>query len=142
MSDIPDYVSRLRERVSQAAPALLSLSGADSARRPAPGRWSPREIVGHLIDSASNNHQRFVRAQLDDNLVFAGYAQDRWVEVQRYQEAPWVELVELWRSVQPASRPRHGCRPGRGPVAAAGPAQSPSRSALRSPKTRRRPWIT
>jgi len=98
MSNVPDYVTRLRERVLGAAAALASLSDADSARRAAPGRWSPREVVGHLIDSASNNHQRFVRGQLEDDLVFPGYAQDRWVEVQRYQEAPWLELIELWRA--------------------------------------------
>ena len=54
-------------------------------------------IVGHLIDSASNNHQRFVRAQLKDDLVFEGYAQEGWVGVQRYNDEPWPQLVALWR---------------------------------------------
>jgi hypothetical protein len=98
MSERPEYVDRLRDSVTRAAPALLALGEAASARRPAPGKWSPREIVGHLIDSASNNHQRFVRGQLADDLVFPGYEQDRWVAVQRYQDAPWAELVELWRA--------------------------------------------
>jgi hypothetical protein len=96
MAATPEYVSRLRDRVNAAMPALLALGDVASAKRPAPGRWSPREIIGHLIDSASNNHGRFVRGQLQDELVFPGYAQDRWVEVQRYQDAPWAELVELW----------------------------------------------
>ena len=69
-----------------------------TSRRPRPGAWSPREILGHLIDSASNNHQRFVRAQFQQDLVFAGYAQDDWVAVQRYQDASWSELVTLWAS--------------------------------------------
>ncbi len=64
----------------------------------AAGKWTPREILGHLIDSASNNHQRFVRAQFKDDLVFPGYDQDAWVEVQAYEKAPWPELVDLWRS--------------------------------------------
>jgi len=93
-----DSVNELRSVVERAAPALLALSEANSARRPAPGKWSPREALGHLIDSASNNHQRFVRARFQDDLVFQGYDQDAWVRVQRYQEASWAELVALWRA--------------------------------------------
>ena len=91
------YVVELRQAVEDATPKLLAL-GAKSAVRPASGKWSPREIIGHLIDSASNNHQRFVRGQLQDDLVFAGYAQDDWVRIGRYADAPWDELVTLWRT--------------------------------------------
>ena len=87
----------LRRTVTEAAPRLRALTDAQAAARPAPGKWSPREVLGHLIDSASNNHGRFVRAQLTDDFVFPGYAQDVWVRLQRYQDAPWPELVELWR---------------------------------------------
>lgn len=87
----------LRRAVTEAAPRLRALTDAQAAARPAPGKWSPREVLGHLIDSASNNHGRFVRAQLTDDFVFPGYAQDVWVRLQRYQDAPWPELVELWR---------------------------------------------
>jgi hypothetical protein len=87
----------LRRSVEQALPALRALDDAASARRPAPGKWSPRELVGHLVDSASNNHQRFVRARFQDDLVFPGYDQDAWVAAQGYQAAPFPELVELWR---------------------------------------------
>ncbi len=92
------YVSELREAVERAAPRLLALSDEESARPLAPGKWSPREIVGHLIDSASNNHQRFVRAQFQDDLIFPGYAQEEWVRAQAYRDAPWKELVTLWQS--------------------------------------------
>lgn len=91
------YVEELRQAVDDATPKLLAL-GAKSAVRSAPGKWSPREIIGHLIDSASNNHQRFVRGQLQDDLVFAGYAQDDWVRIGQYADAPWEELVTLWRT--------------------------------------------
>jgi uncharacterized damage-inducible protein DinB len=93
-----DYVSDLRAAVEGGAAALLAVSEQDAARRPAPGKWSPREIVGHLIDSAANNHQRFVRAQFQDDLVFPGYDQDAWVRAQDYQAAAWPALVELWRA--------------------------------------------
>jgi hypothetical protein len=88
----------LRRTVEASATALLAISEADSAVRPAPRKWSPKEIIGHLIDSAANNHQRFVRAQLQEELVFPGYDQDAWVEVQRYQEASWPALVALWKA--------------------------------------------
>jgi hypothetical protein len=91
-----DYVRELLETLDWAVPQLLALGDEGSARRPAPGKWSPREVIGHLVDSASNNHQRFVRARWRDDLVFDGYAQDDWVEAQRYQEAPWADLVGLW----------------------------------------------
>lgn len=91
------YISDLRRAIDEATPRLLALGDA-SARRRAPGAWSAREIIGHLVDSASNNHQRFVRGQFQDDLIFAGYAQDAWVAAGRYQDAPWEELVTLWRT--------------------------------------------
>ncbi len=87
----------LRAAVIQATPALLALGEEASLRPSAPGKWCPREVLGHLIDSASNNHQRFVRAQLQEDLVFEGYDQDAWVRLQRYRAVPWRDLVELWR---------------------------------------------
>lgn len=89
---------QLRRAVERAGPRLMALEETETTRRPAAGKWSPREIIGHLIDSASNNHQRFVRAQFSDDLVFPGYEQDRWVAVQRYQDAAWPDLVSLWRA--------------------------------------------
>lgn len=90
------YVDELRQAVETATPKLLALGDA-SATRPAPRKWSPREIIGHLVDSASNNHQRFVRGRLQDDLVFPGYAQEDWVRIGRYQDASWEDLVTLWR---------------------------------------------
>jgi hypothetical protein len=91
-----DYVLELRNTIEAARAFLGRITDEASGRRPAPGKWSPREIVGHLIDSASNNHQRFVRAQFKDDLEFSGYDQDAWVSVQQYRGAPWKELVALW----------------------------------------------
>ena len=95
---MPEYVAELLQALDEATPALLGMSDERSRLRPAPDKWCPREIIGHLIDSASNNHQRFVRAQFQDDLVFSGYEQDAWVSVQRYRDAPWEELIALWRS--------------------------------------------
>jgi hypothetical protein len=84
--------------VDAATPRLLALSDEEAARPREPGKWSPKEVIGHLVDSASHNHQRFVRAQLGDTLDFPGYEQDAFVRVQRYAESPWDELVALWRA--------------------------------------------
>ena len=96
MSDTNFYVSDLRAIIEREATRLLSAPPDAVGRRPMKGGWSAKEILGHLIDSAAVNHQRFVRAQWQD-LVFAGYAQDDWVTAQQYQNAPWLELVALWR---------------------------------------------
>lgn len=94
----PSYATDLRATVARAAEELCAVSADDAARSPGPGRWSAKEIVGHLVDSAANNHPRFVAARWSDDLVFAGYDQDRWVEAQHYGESPWPELVMLWRA--------------------------------------------
>jgi hypothetical protein len=92
-----DFVADLRRTVLNASSMLATLPDAVVTRRPAANKWSIKEIVGHLVDSASNNHQRFVRARFQDDLVFPGYEQDEWVAAQQYQEAPWRGLLDLWR---------------------------------------------
>lgn len=96
MPSDPKCARRLRACLVIAEPLLRSITELDASRSPAPGKWSPKQIVGHLVDSAANNHQRFVRAALQDELVFAGYAQEEWVAVQRYQQAAWADLLALW----------------------------------------------
>lgn len=92
-----DYVDDLRSTAIGTAARLQQVSELVAARRPAQDKWSCKEIIGHLIDSAAHNHQRFVRAQFQDDLVFSGYAQVEWVSVQNYQNASWQNLVRLWR---------------------------------------------
>jgi len=89
------YVLELRNAIKKATPLLRDIGDEASRTPPQPGKWSPREVIGHLIDSASNNHQRFVRALFQDDLVFPGYDQDAWVAAQAYRDAPWNELIEL-----------------------------------------------
>ena len=93
-----DVIEDFRRTVEDAARRMLLISEEESGAPRAGGKWSPKEIVGHLIDSASNNHQRFVRAQFTDHLVFPGYEQEAWVRAQGYRDEPWPLLVELWRS--------------------------------------------
>jgi hypothetical protein len=58
--------------------------------------WSPKQILGHLIDSAANNHQRFVRGQLERELITPGYAQREWVATERFNDREWSDLVQFW----------------------------------------------
>jgi hypothetical protein len=58
--------------------------------------WSLKEIVGHLIDSASNNHQRFVRLQEGNLKIFPSYEQEFWVKTQQYNQFDWPTLLYLW----------------------------------------------
>ena len=92
-----DFLNDFRETIDTAAKQMLQIPSEQNQAPRAPGKWSPKEIVGHLIDSASNNHQRFVRAQFTDDLVFAGYEQEGWVRAQNYQGEEWSELVQLWK---------------------------------------------
>jgi len=91
------FIDRFVHTVDESASRMLALSDAAASLPRAPGKWSRKEIVGHLIDSAVNNQARFVRAQLQDDLVFPGYDQEAWVRVQRYGNESWPALVEAWR---------------------------------------------
>ena len=93
---MPHIASELRQTVADALLWLRKLPDHADSKRPAPNKWSPREIIGHLIDSASVNHERFVRAQLQDSLVFPTYEQDLWVAAQGYQEQDWNALLARW----------------------------------------------
>jgi hypothetical protein len=84
-------------RVTGSAEAVLQQVGEAESRKPVlTGGWSRKQVLVHLIDSASNNHQRFVRAALQGSLDFPGYDQQGWVRVQSVEEAPWPTLVALW----------------------------------------------
>jgi hypothetical protein len=77
-------------------PRLREISAAASTKPVLRGGWSRKQVIGHLIDSASNNHQRFVRAAIQNSLEFPGYQQDESVRVQGIQNADWALLITLW----------------------------------------------
>ena len=91
-----EIAADLDATVTKAKPLLDNLSAHETTSRRGPDKWSKKEIVGHLIDSASNNHQRFVRAALQGHLSFPAYAQASMVQIQRYHNLDWKVLVGLW----------------------------------------------
>jgi DinB superfamily len=82
--------------IDSADVALRKVSEENSGKPALPGGWSRKQVLGHLLDSASNNHQRFVRAALQDSLEFPSYDQDGWVRVEAVQGVPWPTLITLW----------------------------------------------
>jgi len=84
--------------VDAAEPRLREVSEEESRVPVLAGGWSRKQVIGHLIDSASNNQQRFVRASLQGELDFPKYDQAGSVRVQAVQEADWLLLISLWAS--------------------------------------------
>jgi hypothetical protein len=83
----------LRQTIERELPNLRAISGERVTR---PGSWSRKQEMGHLIDSAANNHMRFVLASVDGEFRGSGYAQDKWVEAHGYDDLAWQPLVDLW----------------------------------------------
>src|SRR5579884_929830 len=94
---LTDFARELRRVIEKETPFLEALDDSQAELRPAPDKWCPKEELGHLLDSAANNHQRFVRATIEGEFRGQGYAQDEWVALHAYREMPWKLLVELWR---------------------------------------------
>ena len=87
----------LLETLEKALPLLHQFSEAEASAKPRPEKWSKKEILGHLIDSASNNQHKFVRTMQAEGYVdFVGYAQNFWVEAQGYNKGNWLEIIALW----------------------------------------------
>ena len=94
-----EAISSLRDLIKSVPPRLGKLPNDAVERKPSPSNWSPKEELGHLLDSAANNHQRIVRAQLEDNPAMPGYDQNGWVSLNRYQLRDWNELIGVWQAL-------------------------------------------
>jgi hypothetical protein len=86
----------LSELIESAYPRLAAISEEQASAKPYSDKWSFKGVLGHLIDSASNNHQRFVRMQELPHIGTLRYSQEHWVNSQQYESEPWNDLVELW----------------------------------------------
>jgi DinB superfamily len=89
------FVDNLTARVGRFI-QLVDSNPIDWGNKSAPGKWSNKEIIGHLTDSAQINLQRFVRCTYEENFKLV-YAQDEWVKVQHYQDMEITDLLQLWR---------------------------------------------
>jgi hypothetical protein len=89
-------VEIIRIAVNAALPRLEAINPEIARQKPGPADWSKQQILGHLIDSAYNNHQRLVRGAYNAAMEFPPYKQESWVELQAYNERDWNELISLW----------------------------------------------
>jgi len=93
---IQESISRL-EYLCKIIPSLLNdISVADFLFKPSPEKWSKQQVLGHLIDSATNNHQRFIRVQFED-VPYIRYDQNQWNHYSFYHDLNTAELIEFWR---------------------------------------------
>lgn len=91
-----DVISRLSQLI-EAVPKILAVSETVLSTRPAPDKWSKKEILGHLCDSAVNNLARFINAQIaEPPFSVESYDQNQWVRLQHYQQASIQDIVQLW----------------------------------------------
>ena len=91
-----DYIPAPETTVDETAAWLRTVPDTDARWRPKSGAWSSIEIIGHLIDSACNNHRRWILGQTPGLSKFDGYEQDLWVSRNAYADESWADLVALW----------------------------------------------
>ncbi|MBG8554343.1 DinB family protein [Hymenobacter guriensis] len=92
-----EAIRRLREMVNLLNAHFLDFSPAELTSALGPGKWSRKQVLGHLLDSAVNNHRRFVLCQTEpEPHRMVAYQQDEWVRLGVYQQAPAAELLSFW----------------------------------------------
>ncbi len=94
-----EAISSLQNLLKVVPQRLMNVYEDAVEKKSTSANWSPKEELGHLLDSAANNHQRIVRAQLEDKPAMPGYDQNGWVAVHGYQRREWKELIELWKAL-------------------------------------------
>jgi DinB superfamily len=91
-----DLSFSLAQTIQRELPSLRALTDERASLARAPGKWSAKEELGHLVDSAANNHIRFVRATIEVELRGPGYAQDDWVRLHGYSSMSWDAIINVW----------------------------------------------
>lgn len=92
-----DFINEFYNTLEETEKKFRAITEEQSAYKPAPGKWSQKEILGHLIDSSINNIRRIVIGQMQNSLVFQGYEQNEWIRLQNYQKEDWNFLIDLWK---------------------------------------------
>ena len=90
-----DIATELEKSINNYLPQLRALEDSKASVKPSSLKWSKKEILGHLIDSAQNNLRRFIVAQYEENPRIT-YQQDDWVRINHYQQSNLEDLIQLW----------------------------------------------
>ena len=93
-----ETAENLLEVIKRATPALLALDNKSASQKLKPNGWSPKEVLGHMIDSTNNIQMKFVKLIETNYIVVNGYDQDQWVSIQQYQEYDRETLITVWKS--------------------------------------------
>jgi hypothetical protein len=93
---IKDTILQLNEAIDKLI--FANTRSINWTYKSSPDKWSKKEIIGHLIDSAQINLQRFVRCTYEENFKLT-YEQVEWVKANRYQEADIQDLFGLWEQL-------------------------------------------
>lgn len=92
---IASAITRLNYIIDIAPPLLTAIGEEEMSATSSPGKWSKKQILGHLIDSAANNHQRFVRGQFE-HIPAIRYDQDKWNVFSFYSDIDYKQLIAFW----------------------------------------------
>ncbi len=92
---IEKAIVRLKYLIENIPEILVEIEEEILSAKPFPNKWSKKEIIGHLIDSATNNHHRFVRGQFEDNPEIC-YDQNKWNEFSFYQQIDCNQIISFW----------------------------------------------
>jgi hypothetical protein len=90
-----NYITRLSYLIDIIPQKLYALSDAEFSYKYHPDKWSKKEVLGHLIDSATNNHQRFVRAKFENEPLIT-YHQEKWNKYGYYMNLDSQHLIQFW----------------------------------------------
>jgi DinB superfamily len=97
------FSGRLRNVIAEEEPRLRAISEESASARSGGGAgWSMKQELGHLIDSATNNRVRFIKAALENQYSGPSYDGDGWVELGGYSQMPWTDLIDLWKMLNRA----------------------------------------
>lgn len=88
-------IEKLNLNIQTVPKKYMKLGEAALLFKPTSGKWSKKEILGHLIDSALNNHRRIVMVQYQPGVKIV-YDQNQWVRIQRYQNMEVEDLIQMW----------------------------------------------
>jgi hypothetical protein len=94
-SSMKSTATELEQIINQHLSGLKNITEEEFSYKPSPGKWSKKEILGHLIDSAQSNIRRFIVAQYEENPSIR-YSQDQWVTIAGYQQWETADIINLW----------------------------------------------
>ena len=88
-------VERLSYLCATIPKLLAEIEESKFSLKVSPEKWSKKEIIGHLIDSATNNHHRFVQIQFQD-IIIKPYDQNKWNKGNFYQQISGKQIIDFW----------------------------------------------